>query len=78
MYIAAMKGHEAVVERLLAAGAAVNGARSDGKTPLYITEQGKHEAVVGQLRKALAAAATAECSRALLLKRKRSSAGEES
>ena len=75
-----MKGHEAVVDRLLTAGAAVNQARSDGKTPLYIAEQGKHEAVVGQLRKARAAAATAECSssRALVLKRKRSSAGEES
>ena len=54
----------------------INQARSDGKTPLYIAEQGKHgAAVVGQLRKALAAAATAEC---IVLKRKRSSAGEES
>jgi hypothetical protein len=46
----------------------VDQAYSDGKTPLYIAEQGGHGAVVGQLRKALAAAATALCSRALVLK----------
>ena len=49
LFIAAQKGHEAVVRALIEAGADVNKAKNNGVTPLYIAAQDGHEAVVRAL-----------------------------
>ena len=50
LYIAAQKGHEAVVSALIAAGADKNAAKRNGATPLYIAAEKGHEAVVSALK----------------------------
>ena len=50
LYIAAQKGHEAVVSALIAAGADKNAAKRNGATPLYIAAEKGHEAVVAALK----------------------------
>ena len=67
LYLAAQNGHESVVGRLIAAGAAVGGpddrfgrcrdqaTADDGSTPLSLAAQNGHEAVVGRLTAAGAA-----------------------
>ena len=53
LFMAAMNGHEGVVEQLLKAEAYVNKAATDlGTTPLYMAAQEGHEGVVEQLLKA--------------------------
>ena len=43
LYVAAHKGHVAVIEKLIAAGADVDKARTDdGSTPLFIAAQNDH------------------------------------
>jgi ankyrin repeat protein len=55
LHWAVSKGHEAVVAQLLAAGAAVNQADSEGYTPLHWAVSKGHRAVVAQLLAAGAA-----------------------
>ena len=43
--MAAQEGHEAVVRELIEAGADVNKAHTDGRTPLYQAAQEGHEEV---------------------------------
>ena len=59
LYIAAEKGHEAVVRALIELGADVNKARDNGRTPLSVSvnsvnniAQGNHAAIVQILRDA--------------------------
>ena len=49
LHAAARNGHEAVVSKLLAAGANTNAATQEGLTPLYIAARSGHEAVVSKL-----------------------------
>ena len=60
LYIAAAKGHDAVVRTLLDAGADKDLARNDGVTPLMIAAQTGHAAVVCALLDA-GANKTARC-----------------
>ena len=55
LYIAAQKGHDAVVRALLEAGADVNTAWDNGATPLRIAAVNGHEAIVHILSDAGAA-----------------------
>eukprot|EP01046_Picozoa_sp_COSAG06_P090077 COSAG06_NODE_36423_length_447_cov_1.045977_1_plen_92_part_01 len=50
LYFAAHKGHEAIVEQLLSAGASVDTpTKQHGATPLYIAAQNGHGTVVEKL-----------------------------
>ncbi|CAL1144599.1 unnamed protein product [Cladocopium goreaui] len=60
LHSAALNGHTAVMEQLLAAGAAVDAASSDGATPLHYAALNNHTAVVERLLAAGAAVDAAD------------------
>lgn len=52
MDAAAYRGHEEVVQVLIAAGADLEATGTDGQTPLHLAAQKKHEHIVKMLLKA--------------------------
>ena len=49
LYIAAQRGHQQIVEMLLAAGVDMKAAANDGATPIFIAAQERHHRVVEML-----------------------------